>query len=83
MSPPHLLRAVRIPRQLPGRLYLHSMPGRYESLNAFLTESKAAGIIHVLCLASAEEIALKSPNYGRAIREETLPFALQHHPISG
>lgn len=57
------------------------MPGRYEPLEVFLKESAAAGVGHVLCLVSDEEIASKSPNYLAAIRQGGISMELLRYDI--
>lgn len=48
---------------LRGHLHLCSMPGRFESMDVFFREIEEAGVDHVLCLVSDDEISRKSPNY--------------------
>jgi len=75
-------REIELPTAVPGRLLLHSMPGRYESWAGFLTEARTEGVSQVACLASTEEVARKSPQYAAAIEAgEALPFALHHLPM--
>ena len=45
-------REIELPTAVPGRLLLHSMPGRYESWAGFLTEARTEGVSQVACLAS-------------------------------
>lgn len=66
---------------VPGKLYLSAMPGREEPLEEFLQEAEEAGINHILCLVSDEEIAEKSPEYLEAIHHGTIPARLWQHPI--
>lgn len=78
-----MLRIVTPPEHLThGRLYLCSMPGRLESLNEFLAETKQAGINHVMCLVSDEEIARKSPDYLGVIGRNELPARLWRFKIT-
>lgn len=81
--PRTILRAVALPEKLtPGKLYLSSMPGRNEPLKQFLQEITAAGVGHILCLVSDEEIAEKSPRYLAAIRKNEIPASLSRFAIS-
>lgn len=57
------------------------MPGRFEPLDDFLDEIEDAGIEHILCLCSDEEIAEKSPEYLEAIRCGTIPAQIWQHQI--
>ena len=40
----NMFRKVDLPEDIPGTLYLHSMPGRMEELEDFLSEAKSQGI---------------------------------------
>jgi hypothetical protein len=57
------MRRVELPGNLEGRLFLHSMPGRYESLEEFLAEIVLKNISCVVCLAPPEEIRRKSRSF--------------------
>lgn len=63
-----MFRAVDLPAGVSGKLYLHSMPGRYESFDATLAEMQMHGISQVVCLVPLEEIEAKSPAYAQALR---------------
>lgn len=67
-------RSVALPDELPGRLWLASMPGRVESWPQFLAEREARGVALVLCLAPRDEVAELAPAYHRAIEQGGLPF---------
>jgi len=69
------LRPVQLPAGVEGRLYLCSMPGRYQPLDACWRELRKAGCSTLLSLAPPKEIAQKSPEYARAIDAGTLPCA--------
>jgi len=75
-------RTVSLAAELPGKLYLHSMPGRYEPLQTAWLEIKRLGITRVICLASLEEIGRRSPDYAKALTEQTLPCRITHFPIA-
>lgn len=57
------MRLAELPATIPGRLYLHSMPGRYELIDEFLADIAENNIRSVACLASLAEIRQKSPTY--------------------
>lgn len=77
-----MLRPVALPKELTrGKLYLCSMPGRYEALEVFLQEIAEAEVDHVVCLVSDEEIALKSPDYLEARQRNQLPAKLWRYDI--
>lgn len=76
-----LFRRVRLPDVVAGQLYLHSMPGRYEPLEASLAEAARLRIDRIVCLVPPAEIAYASPAYERAIAEGRLPCDREAFPI--
>ena len=70
-----MFRSVTLPPDVKGRLLLHSMPGRYEHLDASVAEMRAAGVTLVVSLTPLGEIARKAPDYHAAILSGALPFA--------
>lgn len=66
----------------PGRLFIWSMPGRYERFATFKAACAAEQIAAIICLTPWEEIASKSPEYSRALHdgEERMP-AFVHVPV--
>lgn len=77
-----MLRTVSLPKELTrGNLHLCSMPGRFEALNVFLKEIVDAGVDHVVCLVSDEEVTQKSPDYLAAIRRDEIPAKLWRFEI--
>jgi protein tyrosine phosphatase len=73
------LREVKL--NLPGKLYLHSMPGKEEPLVDCFQALEDASIDHIICLNPMDEIQEKSPNYAEAIKSKSLPCGLIHVPI--
>ncbi len=73
------LRKVEL--NLPGALYLHSMPGKDEPLSECFQALQDAGVDVIICLNPMEEIQEKSPDYAEAIRNQALPCSLIHFPI--
>lgn len=63
-----MLRSVSLPISIPGKLYLHSMPGRYEPFERTVAEIQMRGITEVICLVPLDEIEFKSPDYARALK---------------
>ena len=61
------MRPVRLPDTVPGRLWLASMPGRFESWQAFEGEARRAALGMVVCLTPRHEVAELSPGYHAAI----------------
>ncbi len=74
------MRRVELPEDLEGHLFLHSMPGRYEPIEDFLTEIVLKNISCVVCLASQEEIRQKSPAYATLLGG-TVPWEHIAFPI--
>jgi protein tyrosine phosphatase len=74
-------RRVDLPPETPGRLWLASMPGRFESWSDFLAEARTARLSLVLCLTPMEEVASGAPGYHRAITQGQLPFAWLNLPM--
>jgi hypothetical protein len=74
-------RPVDLPAGTPGRLWLASMPGRFEPWADFLAEADEARLSLVLCLTPLEEIATGSPGYHRAITQGKLPFTWHSLPM--
>ncbi len=62
-------------------LFLHSMPGRYESLDEAWRQIRSNRIDEIVCLASPEEIRSKSPEYLVAIEAGAVPCRLTQFPI--
>jgi protein tyrosine/serine phosphatase len=75
------IRPLPLPATIPGRLYLHSMPGRDETIPEFITAAKALGIDTIFCLASTDEIHKKSSEYGKSLAAGTMPFTHISFPI--
>lgn len=76
-----MFRSVALPEEIKGRLYLHSMPGRYEPYQATLDAVRMKGISQVVCLTSLDEIAGKAPDYGRALQRNAIPWQQIMFPI--
>lgn len=74
-------RTLPLPDHVPGRLWLHSMPGRQEPWGEFLDEARQHRLDRVVCLNPLEEVAQVSPAYHKAIAEGRLPFRWQHLPM--
>ena len=61
------LRQIQLPAQCTGGLYLHSMPGRNESLEEIWLDLVKLGIDRIVCLAPDAELRRKSPSYALAL----------------
>ena len=71
----------RVLSNSPGQLFLHSMPGRRESIEEFEREASTQAVRRVVCLTGEPEIAKKSPSYGEAIAAGTFCCPLDVLPI--
>ena len=67
-------RPVALPPQVPGSLWLGSMPGRFEAWNVFEAQAQQASLALVVCLTPRDELAELSPTYHHALAQGTLPF---------
>ena len=76
-----MYRAVKLPDGVTGRLYLGSMPGRYEVFEEAWRAIIEHRISRVICLVPPEELQDKSPLYARALREESIPWVHESFPI--
>lgn len=74
-------RAVELPADVPGRLWLASMPGRFEPWPEFLAEARQLGIQRVVSLTPRSELAELSPSYHAAVLAGKLPFTWSHLPM--
>ena len=75
------MRPVVLPPDVPGALWLSSMPGRFGAWHAFDTEARRAGLALVVCLTPRHEVAELSPAYHAALDQGTLPFRWQNLPM--
>ncbi|MFZ2486823.1 MAG: protein-tyrosine phosphatase family protein [Anaerolineae bacterium] len=80
-SPLPIFRLVSLPDHVRGRLYLHSMPGRFEPWQMTLDAARMKGISLVVSLTSLDEIESKSPTYARALQRNELPWQTRLFPI--
>lgn len=76
-----MFRQVTLPQEVSGRLYLHSMPGRYETWVEFVRETERLTLDAVVCLASESEIRSESPAYWHARSSGEVPFPTRDFPI--
>jgi protein-tyrosine phosphatase len=76
-----MFRMVDLPDEVPGRLFLHRMPGRLEPLQRSIDEIRRRGISQVICLAPLAEVEAKSPEYARLLRNGGTPWRQVMFPI--
>jgi protein-tyrosine phosphatase len=71
-----MFRRVDLPAPVPGRLLLHSMPGRFEAIEMFWRQLKSEAVDAIVCLTEEYEIRLKSSKYAEALKTETVPCSV-------
>jgi len=71
-----MFRRVDLPARIPGRLLLHSMPGRYEAIESVWHQVRSETIGAIVCLAEKDEIHEKSSEYARALEAGTVPCSV-------
>jgi protein-tyrosine phosphatase len=76
-----MLRAVQLPDDVPGKLLLHSMPGRHEPLERTWEQVRLEGILVIVCLTDLEEVRTKSPAYAAALASGSAPCEIERFPI--
>ncbi len=74
-------RSVALPPDVPGRLWLASMPGRFEAWSAFESEAERSSLALVVCLTPRTELAELSPAYHAAVVGGRVPFRWLHLPM--
>ena len=68
-----MFRKVDLPVGIPGRLLLHSMPGRFEALERAWQQLRSEAVGVIVCLNEEYEIRLKSSQYAEALETGTVP----------
>ena len=76
-----MFRHIDLPAEVPGRLLLHSMPGRYEAIERVWHQVRNQAVCAIVCLAEKDEIHEKSFEYGRALETGTVPCSVLHFEI--
>ncbi len=77
-----MLRSVPLPSGVPGKLRLHSMPGRREPLERFWEQIRREGVHLIVCLAGPDEIRAKSQAYAAALEAKTAPCPINAFPVA-
>ena len=77
-----MFRRVTLPSGVPGGLWLHSMPGRYEPLDHAWAQARIHGVQVIVCLAAIDEVRIKSPSYAAALEANAVPCAVDSFPIA-
>jgi protein-tyrosine phosphatase len=68
-----MFRPVDLPPRVPGRLLLHSMPGRYEAIESVWDQLTHEAVSVIVCLVEKDEIREKSSEYARALEDGAVP----------
>ena len=76
-----MFRRVDLPARIPGRLLLHSMPGRYEAIETVWHQIERETVGAIVCLAEKEEIHEKSFEYARALEAGIVPCSVLRFEI--
>jgi len=71
-----MFRSVELPAWVPGRLLLHSMPGRFESIETVWHQVRSEAVGAIVCLTEEYEIRLKSSRYAEALEAGSVPCSV-------
>jgi len=71
-----MFRSVELPDSVPGRLLLHSMPGRFEAIDKVWHQVKNDAVGAIVCLTEEFEIRQKSAKYAEALETGTVPCSV-------
>ncbi|MEK8033187.1 tyrosine-protein phosphatase [Ideonella sp. DXS29W] len=74
-------RRVELPAEVPGSLWLGSMPGRWEPWPESLAQAERVGLVLTVCLTEPEEVADLSPSYRQAVDAAQWPGRWLNLPI--
>jgi protein-tyrosine phosphatase len=76
-----MLRNVNLPSGIHGRLYLSSMPGRFETFDKSRESILNSSIHRIVSLVPLAEIERKSSTYAGALKAGELPCEVTFFPI--
>jgi protein-tyrosine phosphatase len=71
-----MFRRVDLPARIPGRMLLHSMPGRFEAIERVWQQVRSETVGAIVCLTENYEIRLKSSQYAEALESGTVPCSV-------
>lgn len=77
-----MFRRVVLPAEIPGKLLLHSMPGRFETLEKVWQHIQGEAVGTIVCLNEPHEIRSKSWQYAEALERGAVPCAVLAFQIS-
>lgn len=75
-----MFRSVQLPDGVDGVLFVHSMPGRFEEMDAAAAEIRRNEVTRVICLTQMDEVRERSPDYAAAI-EAGVSWTHVSHPV--
>ena len=71
-----MFRRVDLPPRISGTLLLHSMPGRFETIEKVWQQLQIDAVAAIVCLTEEYEIRLKSSKYADALETGTVPCSV-------
>ena len=71
-----MFRRVDLPARISGTLLLHSMPGRFETIEKVWRQVQIDAVGAIVCLTEEYEIRLKSSKYADALEAGTVPCSV-------
>jgi hypothetical protein len=71
-----MFRRVDLPARVPGKLLLHSMPGRYGGMESVWNQVRNEAVCAIVCLAEKDELQEKSSEYAQALEAGTVPCSV-------
>ena len=71
-----MFRRVDLPGRIPGKMLLHSMPGRFESLESTWQQVESEAVGAIVCLVEPFEIRQKSSSYAEALEIGAVPCSV-------
>jgi protein-tyrosine phosphatase len=71
-----MFRRVELPPSVSGRLLLHSMPGRFETIERTWDQVRSEAVAAIVCLAEEYEIRSKSTQYAEALETGAVPCSV-------
>jgi protein-tyrosine phosphatase len=71
-----MFRRVDLPARIPGKLLLHSMPGRFEAIERVWHQLRRDAVGAIVCLNEKHELNMKSSKYAEALESGTVPCSV-------
>lgn len=76
-----MFRLVELPIGVAGKLLLHSMPGRFETIESAWQQVRSEAVGLIVCLTEEYEIRLKSSAYLQALESGEVPCPVRSFQI--